>query len=145
MMESDEVDAINIVIFKWSRFWTVIDAFALVIVLFAQSSLLNYYIAFYNNGSSSSYFLFLVDFFVLNLFITSILLARKHYKDYKRVKNGGTRSHFGKTFINMKLPPIFGTLPLIYPAWFVYGVVLLVKTFVIFLTNIPEQMTEVGF
>lgn len=142
---SDAVDSTN----KPSCYglWTLLDAIGLAITLLVQGSILNYFLIYYNDGSSGWYFLFLVDFLILIMFSFSITFAWRHYQRQARSSIASVESteptmRFGAGIFRFTFPKPLGMLPLIYICWIVYSFALVFKLFTIYFMDIPEEMVQ---
>ena len=159
----------------WSGTWTILNSFALVIVLLVQGSLLNYCIINYNEGSAEWYFLFFADFLILVIFMFSITFAWRFYKRQRRQHQSFARevmtgvhaagdqsgnkigdhhdhSHasevtqrVGAGIFRFSFPKPMGMLPLIYICWIVYSLNLVVKLFILYVMKIPDKMIIANF
>jgi len=140
----------NTNIFSWSSLWTVFDALGLMVVLLIQGSILNYYLIYYNEGSSGWYFWFLADFLILITFIFSTTFAWRFYQRKRREAKSPYKEvdvqrpkRFGNGFFRFTFPKQMGMLPLIYLCWIVYALVLVAKIVILVLIEIPEKLVQV--
>lgn len=130
--------------------WTLLDAIGLAVALLVQGSILNYFLIYYNDGSSGWYFLFLVDFLILIMFSFSITFAWRYYQRSGRNSivssdtNGSVEPtiRFGAGVFQFNFPKPLGMLPLIYICWIVYSLALVFKLYTIYFMEIPEEMVQ---
>ena len=133
--------------------WTLLDSIGLAIALLVQGSILNYFLIYYNDGSSGWYFLFLVDFLILIMFSFSITFAWRYYQRNSRspivsstagsgAESTEPRNRFGAGIFQFSFPKPLGMLPLIYICWIFYSLALVFKLFTIYFMDIPEEMVQ---
>ncbi|CAG2162329.1 unnamed protein product [Oppiella nova] len=138
----------------------IFDTILLVSVLSYQNWTLSYFLTAFNAHNNLWYFFFFCDFVLAFLFISGAVVGCRHYRklnvfrrsqvtdlnttpdDNKLESNATneTKRSVKLPFLNITIPRVLGSLPLLWICWLLYTVLLSTKIFVLNLQNITVEL-----
>ena len=148
--------------YSCKAFRAVLLCLCLMSVLVIQGAFLNFWIISFNEGKSEWYFLFFADFVILVTFGFSITFAWRYYEQIRKEHMFSYAGHhgdhhdphdaqieatkrIGAGLFKFTFPKPMGMLPLIYLCWILYAVTLVVKLYIMYFLDIPQQMVQSNF